>query len=339
MMDTYKYQQMTLKNRIVRAATNDYCGNENGTISQEQLLRYGRLAKSGIGLLITGNFYISEDGKLDWTQNAIDENFDRNGAEKLVRIVHGHGSRIVFQISHAGRKTKLSELISQKYDKPELLTDERIRQISKMFAAAALRAVQAGADGVQIHFGHGYLLSQLLTERADGIAIEKQILETVKKEVGNFPVLVKVNTDIREEILQQFCKVCEENGVWAIELSGSDFPNKKSTEHLYYLSAVRKCRDVCRVPIILTGGIRNSEDIQEALRQGAALLGMSRPFIRNPELMKVFEEQGSACISCNQCFRIYQKEKRHCVFHMEGEIYEGESIRNSAGDGNRRHDK
>lgn len=319
MMKVYEYQQLSLKNPIVRAATNDYCGNENGTISEEQLLLYERLAKSGIGLLITGNFYISEDGKLDRTQNAIDETFDQSGAEKLVETVHRSGSKIVFQISHAGRKTKISEALSQKYDRSESFADERIRQLVRMFAVAASRAGQAGADGVQIHFGHGYLLSQLLTERADGIDITKQILEEVKKEVGNLPVLVKVNTDIREKILRQFCQVCEENEIWAIELSGSDFPDKKSTEHLYYQSAVGKCRDACKVPIILTGGIRNSEDIQEAFRQGAALVGMSRPFIRNPDLMKVLEEQGSACISCNQCFRIYHKEKRHCVFRGEGD--------------------
>lgn len=64
--------KMEMPNRIVRSATNDYRGNEDGTVSDEQLDIYGELAGSGVGLIITGNFYVSDKGRIDECQNGLD---------------------------------------------------------------------------------------------------------------------------------------------------------------------------------------------------------------------------------------------------------------------------
>lgn len=315
--ESYEYQKLLVQNRIVRSATNDYCGEEDGTISEKQIEIYRRLAKSGIGMIITGNFFVMEDGRLDCNQNSIDESFDYDGARLMCDTVHTYGSRIIFQISHAGRNTKISKQIAEQFAIAESISDEEINDVICEFAEASKRAKTIGADGVQIHFGHGYLLSELLSERKDGIEIAIKLIKAVREAVEIYPVLIKVNTDIPNKIKKDFYRCCEDNLIWAIELSGSDFPQKSKEDHLYYEEEIQFCKENCNVPVILTGGLRNTEDIEKALSRGADLVGMSRPFICQPDLMKRLEAEGSRCLSCNRCFHIYKERKQHCVMRKE----------------------
>lgn len=313
----YGYQNLILENRIVRSATNDYCGHEDGTISEEQIEIYKKLAQSSIGMIITGNFFVMEEGRLDYSQNAINKGFDSEGVGLLCDTVHSYNSKIIFQISHAGRKTKISESLAKHFEQINDLCDEEIDEIIAAFANAAKRTKMCGADGVQIHFGHGYLLSELLAKRKDGLDIASKLLKKVRDAVDDFPILVKVNTDIPNEIKKAFYECCERYAVWAVELSGSDFLNKKKDDHLYYAKEIPNCKANCNIPVILTGGVRNAEDINHALAMGADLIGMSRPFICQPDLMKHLKTEGSKCISCNRCFQIYKERKQHCIMRNE----------------------
>ena len=60
--EKYEYEGLQLRNRVVRAATNDYSGLENGIVSDLQFDLYKKLAEGKIGLIITGNFYVTDDG-------------------------------------------------------------------------------------------------------------------------------------------------------------------------------------------------------------------------------------------------------------------------------------
>ena len=92
--------------------------------------------------------------------------------------------------------------------KPREMTEDDILEMIKAFGAAAKRAVEAGADAVQLHAAHGYLISEFLspffnvrTDSWGGSAENrfrflKEICKEVKKVVPDgFPVLVKLNTN------------------------------------------------------------------------------------------------------------------------------------------------
>lgn len=317
MTEIFSYQGLVLQNRIVRSATNDYCGGKDGLITEKQVEIYHKLAESGVGLIITGNFFVTEDGRLDDTQNAIDETFDLIGAKQLCDTVHKFHQAIVFQISHAGDKSKVYSLSRDRYKDVSKLSEEEIDKLVISFAEAAKRAKECGADGVQIHFGHGYLLCKLLNDRIDGCEIARKVLSKVREYVGDYPILVKVNTDISPLRKSKFYKCCEEMSVWAVELSGSNFIDKSKEEHLYYARDIRICKEACEVPIIITGGIRNARDIMCALELGADMVGMSRPFICQPDWMKYIQTENSKCLSCNQCFRCYREKQQHCILRKE----------------------
>ena len=89
----------------------------------------------------------------------------------------------------------------------------------------------------------------------------------------------------------------------------------------YNLDAALTIRPVMKgVPLILVGGMRKLSQMEKTVSRGAAdMISMSRPFIREPSLVRRFSEgkaTEASCISCNQCFaamfntrpiRCYQK--------------------------------
>lgn len=304
---------ITLKNRIVRAATNDYAGNFDGTISEEQIEIYRRLARENIGLLITGNFYVRNDGQLDATQNAMTEDLFIWSAKDLCRMVHRYGSKIVFQLSHAGKKNKISRETAVKYENLENLSQDFIVQILKDFVSASVRCKRAQADGIQLHFAHDYLLYDILTKLKKGLQNTELLFSMLREELADYPIFVKVSSDIEKAVLKKFGELCNKYQLSAIEVSGNDFTQKTKEEHLYYLKEAEEMRQYSGLPILLTGGIRSVEDAKRVLENGISLVGMCRPFICQPELLRTWETAPSKCISCCKCFRIYQESGYHCV--------------------------
>ncbi len=311
----YAYGNLSVKNRIIRSATNDYSGSSTGAITKIQLDVYEELARGNVGMIISGNFYVSEEGRLDATQNAITEKVDYEGTKQLVDVVHAYNCKMVFQISHAGRKSKLSESVCQKYAIADNISPNDVENILNDFYQGTRRAKICGADGVQLHFGHGYLLGEILEERNDGLDISNKVLKMIRDELPEYPVLVKVNSDIDQERLDRFVQLCEKYNIWAIELSGSDLANKCKSDANYYADKISMVNGNCKVPVILTGGIRSIRNAEDASDMGADLVGISRPLINEPDLLHHWQERDSRCISCNQCFTLYKKEGRRCVFH------------------------
>jgi len=218
---------------------------------------------------------------------------------------------------------------------PKAMTQREIKETVKAFAAAAGRVKRAGFDGVQLHGAHGYLVSQFLSpfrnKRKDkyGGPIENrarflfEIYRAVRKTVGKgFPVLIKLNSDdfIRGGLRQQdalfVAKRLDEMGIDAIEISGGLPASgnlgparpkiRKTEDEAYFLPLAKKIKKQVSVPIILVGGMRSLKAADQILESGAAdFFSMSRPLIREPNLIKRWQEgdgKKAKCVSCNQCF-------------------------------------
>jgi 2,4-dienoyl-CoA reductase-like NADH-dependent reductase (Old Yellow Enzyme family) len=227
------------------------------------------------------------------------------------------------------------------------VTVEDIQEIVNAFGHAATRAKEGGFDGVQIHAAHGYLLSEFLSpafnKRTDeyGGSVEnraralREVLKSIRDAVGDdFPVLVKLNCQdfIKGGLtLRDSLKVgafLQEGRIDAIELSGgmrlsgnlSQYRLKIISEEkeAYFRHEAKAFKEKLHVPLILVGGIRTFQLAERLVEDGYAdYISMSRPFIREPSLVKRWESgdlRKATCVSDNRCFEpIRAGEGIYCV--------------------------
>lgn len=215
-----KIGNLELPNRFVNSATYESMAKESGGISDEYIRRYEMLAKGGVGLSITGLMYVHASGRAYKFQAAIHHDSMIEGLKKLTDAVHQADGRIAYQLVHCGRQTT-KKMAGQtplapssrgrdpmNFVKPKEMTEDEIREIIEAFGAAAKRAVETGADAVQLHCAHGYLISEFLSPffniRTDSwggsdenrFRFLKEICQEVKNAVPHgFPVLVKMNAN------------------------------------------------------------------------------------------------------------------------------------------------
>lgn len=336
---------LTLRNRICRSATNDYMGNADGTVSEKQLAVYRELAEQEVGLIFTGHACVCPDGRNDPNQNSMYDDRFLPGQRALTELVHRCGGTIVQQLNHSGGKCPPAVIGGAPAAPSAMeyvpgvtawaLTQEEICRIEDDFASAAVRAKAAGYDGVQIHCAHGYLLSEFIdpawNQRNDcygGSAenrfrIVRETILKVRAAVGEgYPVLLKLHANLAgndpefEHALLSMLSFADEHGVAAAELSGFDFASQPPEARCYYVDAARRLAEQTPLPLILVGGLRDRADMQSALDAGVALVSAARPFICQPDFIRIARAGGaSACRGCYGCFRSYQTTGKRCVLH------------------------
>jgi len=336
---------MKLANRFVRSATWEGMATEDGACTPRLVEVYRRLAEGQVGLIITSHAYVRKEGQAGLFQLGIYDDHLKDGLKQMVKAVHGAKGKIVAQISHAGffANAKLSGMTAlavspaEQYAKSprSILTEKDIHEIVVSFGQAAARAKEVGFDGVQLHGAHGYLMSQFLSpifnKRTDsyGGAVENraraliETLDEVRSAVGkNYPVLIKLNSEDYLEgglALGDSLKVgrmLQDAGIDAMEVSGGTVVSgtlspsrpgiKREEKEAYFRAASKAFKEALDVPIILVGGVRSPDLAEKLLEQGVAdYFSMSRPFIREPDLVKRWasgDRSKARCLSDNQCF-------------------------------------
>ncbi len=334
-----------IPNRFARSATHDFMAGDDGSVTEKQVALFGRLSEGEVGLIITGHAYVSLAGKAGPRQIAVDNDRLVEDLSRIPREVHQFSSRVFLQVSHAGRQTKekickctplAPSAVHEPVYKvvPRAMTSNEVRNTISAFIRAGRRARLAGFDGIQLHAAHGYLLSSFISpytnRREDewGGNIEGRtrvvtdIVRGIKQAEGTeFPVIVKLNSsdfisgglDIEESL--QAARILESAGVDGIEVSGgmseagkgSMWPGLRAEEEEgYFVAGAARLKAALRIPVFGLGGLRTLDVMEKVVLEGKAdMISLSRPLIRDPDLVRRFrlgDIQRSECISCNKCF-------------------------------------
>lgn len=227
-------------------------------------------------------------------------------------------------------------------------TEEEVWEAVVAFGDAAKRAAEAGIDAVQLHAAHGYLPSQFLSphtnRRGDAwggdldnrLRFHREIAKDIRKKAGpDIPLLVKLGVQdevpggLRFEEGRQAAQKLAQGDYDAIEVSqglrGKSYDQTEFRTHIksidqeaYFGTWTRDIKKTVPVPIMVVGGLRSFERMEEIVKKGEAdFISMSRPLIREPGLINQWQEgdrHRAACISCNQCLEAIRKsEPLHCV--------------------------
>jgi 2,4-dienoyl-CoA reductase-like NADH-dependent reductase (Old Yellow Enzyme family) len=338
---------LTIPNRFVRSATQDYMARDDGEVTDRQVGLFRALAEGEVGLIITGHAYVHPLGKAGPNQLAIFDDRFVPGLTRIAEAVHGRSSKVFVQLAHAGRQTKkrhaggtpvspsaVPDPVSRVT--PREMTAGEIEALIGDFIRAGQRARNAGFDGVQLHAAHGYLISSFLSPHtnrrtdewggslANRARVAVEILRGLKTGAGkDFPVMAKLNTtDFLIDGLTladavEAARILEAEGLDGIEVSGGMAESGKGsvwtgvraeTDEGYFVENAAAVKRAVRIPVSGLGGIRTLAAAEGYVAQGRVdFISMSRPFIRDPFLVRRFREGAldrSDCISCNKCFNL-----------------------------------
>lgn len=351
LFDTTTLGQLTLRNRIWRSATWLALADAEGYVTDEIVKTYEELAKEGAAMIVTGLTSIVEhDAEIGGGAKFYDDRFIE-GHKRLTDAVHKHGALVMMQTA----------IVDGPVDE---LSTEQVEYIVRQFGDAARRAEQAGYDGVQIHATHFFYLSKFIspllnhrTDRYGGSQRDRsRILYDILKDMRSktstdFLITMKINSTDEYPgglTVQDFlvsCKLMADAGIDAIEVSGNGTSHtgiKAGRNEGYFRAAAMSLAALVDVPVVLVGGLRSIEKINQYLNEPTnearaegkpsctlpckeevadrhtkiEYISLSRPLIREPNLIKRWQQgdtKPSLCVSCNTCYRT---PGHQCIFNL-----------------------
>ena len=229
-----------LPSRVALAPMTRISATEDGLVTEKMVSYYEAFARGGFALLITEGIYPDtaySQGYLYQPGLATDE--QARSWATVVDAVHEAGSTIFAQLMHAGSQAQGNRFkdstigpsaVAPKgeqldfyrgegpYQVPSEITLEQMEEVRQGFVAAALRAKEAGFDGVEIHGANGYLLDQFLTDylnlRTDEYGGSAQNRVRFPAEIAR-AVREAVGPDMTVGIRISQSKVSDHNHRWA----------------------------------------------------------------------------------------------------------------------------
>lgn len=377
---------VTLRNRILMTPMGTNQEQTDGHLGEGILRYYEARARGGVGCVIAGVAAITwPEGACNPNQAAISDDRFLPDWEDLARRVHAHGAKLAVQLQHASKVAqedvaagrplwvpsiptpKMGDLMADlspaelgkataAYTGPTSKVAFRemsradIAELTERFALAAARAQRAGADAVEVHAGHGYVLSSFLSpasnQREDeyGGDVEGrsrflcEVLRATRERVGpDFAIWCRVDGrefhtegGITEAMAQRTAELAEEAGADAIHVSAYADPTNAIAftdaplvhEPGGYLPLAEGVKKRVGIPVIAVGRITPTAG-EEALRAGRAdFIAMGRALLADPDLPRKLEagkgETIRPCVYSYRCVgNVFLREASRCTVNPE----------------------
>ncbi|GAD56531.1 LOW QUALITY PROTEIN: 2,4-dienoyl-CoA reductase [NADPH] [Limimaricola cinnabarinus LL-001] len=297
---------------------------------------YAARARGGVGLMVTGGMAPNLEGGVYPGAAGLFTEADIANHARVTQAVHAEGGRIAMQILHAGRMAYSKHCVAPSALRapisaftPTALDEEGIEKQISDIATAAVRAAQAGYDGVEVMGSEGYFLNQFLAPRTNcredrwGGSLENRMRLPVE-------VVARVRAALGPEKLLIYrislLDLVTEGQEWseivalahAVTEAGADVLNTgigwhearvptivTSVPRAAFAHLTAKLRPEVSVPVIASNRINTPQVAETILAQGQAdMVSMARPFLADPNFVATAARGEAAriapCIACNQ---------------------------------------
>ena len=324
----------TLKNRVLMGSM--HTGLEERGDWNRVAEYYAIRARGGVGLMVTGGMAPNPEGGVFPGAAGLYTAQDIANHRMVTDRVHDAGGKIAMQILHAGRYAYGPDCVAPSAIKspispfkPQELDEDGIeKQIADM-VTAAVRAREAGYDGVEVMGSEGYFINQFLcaatnhrTDRWGGsydnrMRLAVEIMRRVRAAVGpNFILIYRISLiDLvpNGQTFDQVTRLAQ-----AMEAAGATILNTgigwhearvptiaTSVPRAGWAWVTRKLMGKVGIPLVTSNRI-NTPDVAEHLLAGGAadMVSMARPFLADPDFMAKAADgradQIAPCIACNQ---------------------------------------
>lgn len=293
-------------------------------------------ARATAGLIVTGGMAPNPEGGVFPGAAGLFSDQDIANHRSVTDAVHAAGGRIAMQILHAGRYAYGPGCVAPSAIKspispfaPRALDAEGIEKQINDIVTAALRAKEAGYDGVEVMGSEGYFLNQFLVTHTN-----KRNDDWGGDYVGRMRLPVEVVTRIRAAVGPSFILIYRislidlipDGSTWdevallarAIETAGATILNTgigwhearvptiaTSVPRAAFAHLTERLRNVVSIPVIASNRINAPEVAEDILSNGGAdMVSMARPFLADPDFVTKSATGRRAeiapCIACNQ---------------------------------------
>lgn len=377
---------VSLRNRILMTPMGTNQEREDGRLGEGIIRYYEERARGGVGAVIAGVAAITwPEGACNPNQAAISDDRFVPEWEELATRVHAHGAKLAVQLQHASKvaqedvasgrplwvpsklQPKSGDLMAdlspdelrvatEAYTRPtskfsyRVMSVEDIEFLTAKFAEAAARAQRAGADAVELHAGHGYLLAAFLSpatnhrEDAYGGPIEnrarflQETIRATRAKVGtDFAIWCRLDGQefrteggIGIEDAGRTAELAEAAGADAVHVSAYADPTSAIAfteaplvhEAGRYLPMAAAIKKRIAIPVIAVGRI-TPDVAEETLREGNAdFVAMGRALLADPELPNKLEAGATGtirpCVYSYQCVgNVFLRKAARCTINPE----------------------
>lgn len=322
---------LKLSNKIVIAPMCQYSASEQGEVSYWHEQQWANYALSGAGLCIIEATAVQPEGRISYADLGLWNDLQRAQIKALLEKVKSLSPMpFGIQLAHAGRKASTdkpwsgkgqlapydpqgwqtvsaSELAFNQTDvQPHALSQDEIQKIIEDFAQAAIRAVDAGFELIEVHAAHGYLLHQFMSplsnQRTDEyggsfenrIRLALEVFQAIKNVVPkDYPVGVRISAkdwmdgeaswDLESSI--GLSKALEQLGAVYIHVSSGGLDAKQQIEigANYQVPFAAAIKNNVTIPVIAVGLITEAKQAEQILQDGQAdAIGLARAMLYDP---------------------------------------------------------
>ena len=334
--------ELTIPNRVVMPAMGVSIAKPEGGVTDDIIAFYEARARGGAGLIISEVTRITDGaGVGEPCQLAAYRASDVVELQRLVEVIHQYDTKIFIQLQHPGREASFTITGEQSVapsavanpmrgEVPRELSTSDCKTLVGKFVKASSFVRMSGADGVELHGAHGYLINEFLSPamnfRSDeyGGCFENrmrfviEIISGIRECCGpDFPISVRINAeegfglkggiDLNESV--KIAQALEKAGVDAINVScyreGVIEPGTYEQGWKKYMS--KPIKDAVKIPVIAVANIKEPSVAEALLKEGATdFVGVGRAQLADPEwTKKAFsgrEDEIRTCIGCLVCF-------------------------------------
>ncbi|WOE33028.1 MULTISPECIES: NADH:flavin oxidoreductase/NADH oxidase [unclassified Acinetobacter] len=322
---------LQLDNRIIIAPMCQYSATAQGEVSYWHQQQWAKYALSGAGLCLIEATAVHAEGRISYADLGLWNDHQAHKMQQLLAELKSISPMPMgVQLAHAGRKASVrrpwegggqlppdnpqgwltvsaTDLPFHTTDvPPHALTVAEIHTIIQDFVAAAIRAVDAGFDIIEIHAAHGYLLHQFMSpltnQRTDGygggfaerIRFTLEVFQAIKQALpAHYPVGVRISAtdwvaeqpswDLDSSIL--LAQQLEQLGAAYIHVSsgGLDAQQKIEVQPGYQVPFAHAIKQYVQIPVIAVGLITDPIQAEEILQQQQAdAIAIARAILYDP---------------------------------------------------------
>ncbi len=301
---------------------------------------FKEIAKGGAGIVTVGPVGVDYIGS-GLAMLALDNDEAIDSFRKLATIIKAAGARPWIQLFHGGayvypflidnQQPIAPSPIFSRYSKtePREMTLEDIRQVQESFAATAIRAREAGFEGIELIGSAGYLITQFLSplknQRTDQYGgsfdnrtrFPRELIELIRQKLGqNFPLTIRMagndfvagsNTDLETG---KIARVYEEAGVDALNVTGGWHESRvpqlpMDLPRTGYAYLARNIKDMVSIPVMASNRISTPDDAESVIKDGYAdMVNLGRVLIADPQwphkAIQGRSKEIRPCVACSQ---------------------------------------